>query len=743
MPSSKNENKKSAPNDGNAETRSVSTGSNRFGDLTPLLAPRSVAIVGASDRAGNLGGVSVGFLRKFGFAGPIWPVNPGRTEVQGLPCFPSLQDLPDVPDLVIVGVPAASVPDVAKDCIEAGVPAAVAWAGGFAETGEDGLVLQKRLQDVCRGSNLKFCGPNCIGVINTSMGLTASFGSMMNELDHLKTGTVSMVSQSGGIATLAHARAEQAGFGFRVTVSCGNEAVLSIADFIRALAHDDGTRVIAVYTEGVSNAPAFVEALAEARKRNKPVVILKGGASPTAQKAALAHTGRLAGVDRTYDAIFREFAAIRVHSMEEMLDVCLLLASLKPGQLPQGNRVLLTTFGGGAGVMATDQSVREGLVVPPLDEDTKRKAKPLLPAFASVANPVDMTPQAINNAELRSKLPDALKILADDPNIDAFIFLSASMSHHAALLVNLIKELREYTPKPVSLSWLFAPASLINELAAGGIYAFPEHARAVRAVAHLARRVDDMGHRIRRLPGNPTPFPWNDFVEPAGESRVISEHIVARILEAADLPVARGRLATSTEEAVEAAGEVGFPVVVKGISSALTHRASAGFVALNVGSAASVAEIDRRFRKLAEERGIQLDGNWVQHMVADGRELLVTAFRDPDFGIMVGCGMGGNQTEIIDDVVFTRAPIDADGALDLLSRLRTIRRLPETLSDEQRAQAARFIAAFSTLAAAAPWRGFTLEINPLKLTPDGSAAVDGLLIIDDATPAIEDPTPAS
>jgi acyl-CoA synthetase (NDP forming) len=280
-----------------------------------------VAVVGASDREGNLGGLAVSFLQKFGYRGPVWPVNAGRPVVGGLPCFPHLRALPSLPDLVIVAVPAETVTEIVEDCIAVGIPAAIVWAGGFAEVDESGRARQKQLEDICRGTGLKLCGPNCIGVINTSIGLTASFSSLMTEFDHLTAGAVSIVSQSGGTAVTAHARAQELGLGFRVTISCGNEATLSIGDFIHALAQDDGTRVIAAYAEGLSDPARFVEALAEAKRRGKPVVILKGGANEQSGRAALAHTGKLAGVDRMYDAIFREFAAVRVYSTEELLDV--------------------------------------------------------------------------------------------------------------------------------------------------------------------------------------------------------------------------------------------------------------------------------------------------------------------------------------------------------------------------------------------------------------------------------------
>ncbi len=701
-----------------------------FGDLTPLLAPRSVAVVGASDREGNLGGLAVGFLQKFGYRGSVWPVNAGRTVVAGLPCFPHLRALPTVPDLLIVAVPAETVIDVIKDCVAVGVPAAIVWAGGFAEVGEEGRALQRRLEDAVRGTSLKLCGPNCIGVINTAIGLTASFSSLLTELDHLKRGAVSIVSQSGGTAVTAHARAQELGLGFRVTISCGNEAALSIGDFIHALAQDEGTRVIAAYAEGMSDPERFIAALAEAKRREKPVVILKGGANEVSGRAALAHTGKLAGVDRTFDAVFREFAAIRVHSMEELLDVSLQLAALKPRQRPAGKRVLLSTFGGGAGVLGTDQCIREGLEVPPLDPQIRARLKPIFTPLGSSANPVDLTPGSMTTPKHRANLPAVLKTLIEAPNIDSYVMMSAGFGALAPELVRMFDELRAGSDKPVCLSWLSPPDGIAESLAERGINVFDEHARAIRAIGHIARYGADMRHRIRCRPDLAKPFPWKDFVDLAAGRQVVSENVAARILESAGLAVARGRLARTAEEATRAASDVGYPVAVKGISAAITHRAAAGLVKLDVEDADAVAKTDRVFRARAAERGATLDGVWVQHMISGGLELLVTAFRDPQFGVMVGCGMGGGMTEIIDDVAFARAPIDADGAFDLLGRLRTIERLPALVADAQRRRAADFLARFSALVATAPWSNFTFEVNPVKLGTSETAAVDALLVID-------------
>jgi acetyltransferase len=245
----------------------------------------------------------------------------------------------------------------------------------------------------------------------------------------------------------------------------------------------------------------------------------------------------------------------------------------------------------------------------------------------------------------------------------------------------------------------------------------------------VTRYAADQRHRIRQRPELAREFPWRDFVADERRQPVISENVVSRILEAAGLPVAKGRLARTTEAAIQAAQEVGYPVVLKGISPAITHRAAAGLVALNIDTADAVAKTDRAFRVRAAELGVTLDGVWVQHMVSGGLEILVTAFRDPQFGVMAGCGMGGGMTEIIDDVALARAPIDVDGAFDLLGRLRTLTRLPELLPEAARRRAAEFIAQFSALVAGAPWPSFTFEVNPVKIGTQELAAVDGLLII--------------
>ena len=332
-----------------------------FLDVSGLLEPKSIAVIGASDRSGNLGGDTVRRLVKFKYPGPVWPISRTSSEVAGVKAYPSIAEAPGVADLVVLGIPADGLVEAIGECIDAGVRNGVAYAGGLAEAGGDGARMQAELVDLCRKNDFKLCGPNCVGIINNTTPVTPTFATALHEIDTLRPGPISMVSQSGGLGTTYYAMVHEAGFGFRYMISSGNEAVVSFADYLYALAQDEGTRIIAAYLEGVGNGPKLVRALAEAQHRGKPVVIIKSGASKTSARAAAAHTAALAGEDRVFDAILQEFGAIRVYSIEELLDVTLMLASTGKSKIPTGPGVGIVTFGGGNGVLGADQCESVGL----------------------------------------------------------------------------------------------------------------------------------------------------------------------------------------------------------------------------------------------------------------------------------------------------------------------------------------------------------------------------------------------
>ncbi len=703
-----------------------------FADVSGLLEPRSIAVIGASDQPGNLGGTAVRYLQKFAYPGPVWPVNPRRQTVAGLPCFPKVASLPGPADLAILAISADAIVDMVRECAEAGIAHGIVWAGGFAEVGGEGVRRQQALVEMCRRTGFKLCGPNCIGIVNTRLPMTASFASSLLEAERMLPGNISMISQSGGMATVAQALAQRAGFGFRYVVSTGNEAVLTTADFIHGLVKDPETRVIATYLEGVDDGAKFVTALEEARRARKPVIVLKGGVTAASARAAVAHTGALAGEDRVWSALLREHAVIRVHSQEELLDVAMLLSGTDPDKLPAGNGVAAVTFGGGSGVLSADQCVQHGLTTPPLAAATAERLKTLVTPLASIANPIDLTPDTYNQPDWLARLPQALDVIAADPSIHTVFFQFGAMAHRATEMMDTVGALRSRTARTVCVAWPMASRAVLERLPAEGVYPFPEIARGLRAIGQVARYRAALAEPPRLDDGEVPAFDWSAFLSaPPAAGTVVSEPQCHRILATAGLPTAAGRLAGSPDEAIRAAAAVGYPVALKGISPAVTHRAAAGLVALGVRSDGETREAFERLTARATAMGLRLEGIYVQHMVAGGLELLVSAFRDPLFGVMVSCGAGGNLTEVIDDVVLERAPVGEAAALRMVERLRVVRHARRLNPELDGGAAARFVARFSRLAATAPWRRFVLEVNPIRAGRDAAVAVDGLLVVEE------------
>jgi acetate---CoA ligase (ADP-forming) len=700
-----------------------SDGTADFADVSRLLAPRSVAIVGASDQPGNVGGAAVRFFRKFASPCVVWPVNRGRDCVAGLTCYPSVADLPGQADLAILAVPAGAVQQVVRECVAGGIRAGIAWAGGFVEGGAEGMARQAELAALCRDTGFALLGPNCIGIIDTHAPITASFASMMLNFDTFLPGNISMVSQSGGLATMGQAMAQQHGYGFRYMISTGNEAVLGVADFIHALAADKLTKVIATYLEGVRDGAKFRRALLEARDAGKPVIVLKAGATAASAVAAAAHTGALAGEGRVWDAVLRDCAAIQVDSLEELLDVAMQLSGADLSKLPRSRGVAAVTFGGGSGVLSADQCDRVGLSVPALTPETRAALEGLVPPLASTRNPVDLTPQAYQNPQWLERFPQALDVIAADPGIGMIFFQLGPMARGDLDMARMVAAFRERCAKPVVAAWPLMIEAARASLQADGVHVFPEYSRAVRTMGRLASYAEAL--EAPRDTIAPAGFDWTAQVANPRAGTVISEHECHAILRCAGLPVADGRLAVTEDAAVDAARAVGFPVVMKGISDQVTHRAAAGLLALGLRSELEVREAWRALQARAAALPAALDGILVQHMMAGGAELLVSAFRDAEFGVMLSLGAGGTLTELLDDVVLVPAPLGRAAALRALRRLRVMRKAGDRLD-----ALLDFVCRFSALAAAAPWRRFVLEVNPVKWTGDDARAVDGLLIIE-------------
>lgn len=704
-----------------------------FADLKGILQARSIAVIGASDKAGNFGATAIKLLRKFNSPCEVWPVNPGRDTVGGLKCYPSVKELPHPADLAIIALPAAAVAQAVEDCVAAGIKSGVAWAGGFAEGDAEGKARQDRLIETCRRLGFTLVGPNCMGVVDLHAPMISSFAAVMAEASELIKGNISMVSQSGALISTAQGLAAALGYGFRYTASTGNEALVTAADFFNAFAGDDKTKVMLSYLEGVRDAPKFRAALREARKARRPIVMMKSGKTATSALAAQAHTGALAGEGRVWDAVMDEEAVIQANSLEEQMDIALYLSGARLDILPWNRAVTVISIGGGSGVLAADQCERLGLKVPALSDKLRGKLKELVTPLASTRNPIDLTPTTLADPKWFELFPKALDAIAEDPDTGAIFFQLGPMSNDK-VVSKVIADFHARSPKMLFVSWPLPSPTAMETLRLAGNHAFSEAARALNVISRLAdyRAALEMPVGASALSATQRKmlaFDWQKEVPNAAPGTVVSEHECHRILAKAGLPVAKGRLATSAADAVKAAQEAGYPVVMKGISSAITHRAAAGLVALNIASDAEVTKTDALLRERAAAKGATLEGVYVQHMVSGGTEMLVSAIRDPVFGVTVSVGAGGVMTELLDDVALATAPLDEPAAAALLKKLRIVQKMKVKPSDKALATMARFIADFSALASACPWKRFAFELNPVKWTDDAATAVDGLIVI--------------
>jgi acyl-CoA synthetase (NDP forming) len=501
---------------------------------------------------------------------------------------------------------------------------------------------------------------------------------------------------------------------------------------------DPGTRVILMYLEGLRDGTRLVDALRRARERDKPVVVLKVGHSEASAAAIAAHTGALAGETRVWDALLEAEGAIRVHSLEQMLEVASYLQS-RSGRPPlRGRRVVILGHGGGAGVLAADQCGLAGLEVPTISGPTREALARTMPAIASTKNPIDLTPEAYVQEQWRAQLPTTLDILDRSGEFDVVLTqFGVGASVHPDDLVGPVAELHRSGSTAVAV-YSRTPAEREAEIYADfGIHRFSDQRVAVETLGLLTRPIplqDDAtqavlaaaGKRVAQL-AEPGELALPEV--PAGG--VIAEHDVHALLAAAGFDGLRGAAAHSAAEAGELAADLGFPIVMKVLSEQVTHRAAAGLVRLGVTDR---AEAERTYRDLVARAGAQgadVIGVLVQQMAQPGAELLVSGFRDPVFGPVVSCGAGGVLTELIDDVSFARAPLDEEAALALLRRLR-ITGHPKGLDlDAAGDRATAFLVQFSRLVERLPWTGFVLELNPVAVSADRAVPLDGLLVVSD------------
>jgi acyl-CoA synthetase (NDP forming) len=693
------------------------------GDLTALLKPRSVAIIGASNDPGRIGGRPLRYLIDCGYAGQIYPVNPGRESVQGLPSYANVSAIPGPVDLAVIAIPADKAIASLEECAAKGVRAAVVFTAGFAEVGDTGRHLQMRLSDIARASGMRILGPNCLGVYNSAIGFFATFTSTL-ENGLPKPVGVGLVSQSGAYGSHVSLLAIRRGIGVRYWITTGNECDVEIGECMAYLAADADIRVIVAYAEGVRDGATLMRSLAQARRLGKPVVFMKVGQTSIGAEAAASHTAALAGTDAVYDSVLRQFGAYRAGDTEELLDVTY---ACSLGVLPKGPRIGFLTISGGVGIQMADAAVAAGLDVAPMPDDAQQRLKALLP-YAATRNPVDATAQVFNDPGLIDAYLDIMLESGKYDAIVAFLTFVAAAESMVVPVRRAIENAHAKYPDRLLVLVIVAPDETIRGYEDAGCLVFEDPTRAVRAVAALQRIRQGFETSLeapaRSAPGDADALPGGSM----------GEQQAKRLLAAAGLDVIEDRLATSADEAMDAARDLGFPVALKIASPDIAHKTEVDGVRLGIACAEDAAHhFDDLMEGVRRQRpDARLDGVLVSPMVGDGVETILGIHRDPVFGPVVMFGLGGILVEVLEDVSFRVAPFNEEEAKRMVFDLKG-RAILEGARGKGPYDLPALYAALARLSQFAAAHADTIEsvdVNPFVVLPEGRGAValDALVV---------------
>ena len=700
--------------------------------VTHLLAPRSVAVIGASRQRGSIGAELFHNIVAMRFQGAIYPVNPAAEMIEGLKAYPSVLAIPDEVELAVVTVPAAAVPEVARQCAAKGVRSMVVISAGFSESGTEGAELQHRLVEVCRQSGMRLVGPNCMGVINNApaVSLDATFapGTPVH-------GRIGFLSQSGGLGIAVMEHAQELGSGISSFVSVGNKADLSGNDFLQYWEADPDTSLIMLYLESFGNPRKFAR-IARRVSHSKPILAVKGGRSPAGSRATSSHTGAMLSASNvTVDALFQQAGVIRTDTLAELFNAALLLIS-QP--LPASDRVAVITNAGGPAILCADACEAAGLVVPRLPDDVARRLSEFLPSAASTANPVDMLAAATGADYGR-----AIDLVAAHPDIGALIVIfTPPLVTRAADVERAVHRAVKRMSRPIPVLGVFMSRQSSPRLMRWGAssipsYPFPEDA--ARALSLAARY-----GAWRAVPEEPV-------VAPAGIDRDRAAAVIATALEVGpgwlepqavqDLLACYGIAFVETitvesaHQAGRAAAGIGADVALKAVVPGLLHKSDAGAVQLGLRGAAATEKAADKMRKRLQDAGHTVTAYQVQRMAHGGVEMIVGVVQDQHFGPVLACGAGGTATELVKDLAVRITPITAGEASRMLRSLKTFPLL-EGYRGAPRADIASVedvLLRVSAMVEAHP-EVAEMDLNPVIVSPDGTVVVDARVRLERGAP---------
>lgn len=685
--------------------------------LRAALDPRSVAIIGASDNPNKVGGRPVHYLEKFGFKGKIYPINPSRPTIQGHKSYPSLKDLPEAPEMVIVAVAGDNAIEAVEDCAKAGVKIAVVMASGFGEVDAiAGKAKERRMVEIAHQHGMRVVGPNSQGLANFGTGAIASFSTMFMELGRVE-GHVAMLSQSGALSTVPVGFLNPRGIGVRHAHATGNDSDITVGELAIAVAEDPEVKLMLLYLESIPDKKYLEELSAVALDRDLPIIALKSGRTDAGKAAAQSHTGALANEDRVVDAFFEHHGIWRAPDLRGLVEATELYLK---GWKPRGRRLVAISNSGAVCVMTADAASSVGMPMAKLAPETDKKLKGILPSFATTTNPIDLTAALLSNSRL---FGDILPVLAEDPAADAFVIgvPIAGQGYDVPAFARDAAAFAAQTGKPLVVA--ATQRSIAAEFQAQGVTVFPTEVEAVTALNQYVSHHELIARMRAAKPG-----PSSSLIT-ADKTVMLNEADSLALLASRGIPVVAHRLVHSRAEAEAAFAAVGGSVVVKGCSADIAHKSELGLVKLGVASREAVADVFTEMEAIIRKQGARFDGVIVAAMAGGRREIMIGAHRDPVFGPVVAVGDGGKYVEVFKDTTLLLPPFSRDDARRALTRLR-IAPLFDGVRGEPPMDVDALVDAMvriGELMADTSAKVMSIDLNPVMLNTDGCVVVDAVV----------------
>lgn len=702
--------------------------------LEPLFNPSSVAILGASESKGKVGYMQLKALLDGGFKGNIYPINPRTEIIEGIKCFSSLSAVSKQIDLVIFCVGADRVKEGLEECAKNNVKAAIIFASGYSETGDEGLKAQREIEKIAKENGVRIIGPNCVGLVNTTNGLVGTFSAGLTNIPLYDQRDVGFVTQSGAFGVLTYIAAAQNGLSFNYFVSVGNEVDTEFSDVIEYMIHDPKTSVISGYLEGEKNPEKLRRLAKQALNKNKPIIILKAGRSSAGIRAAASHTGSLAGSDKIYDGFFKQTGIIRADDYEDIISFSKLFLS---GKLPTGRNTVIVTSSGGRGINEADRCATHGLNINALNSSIQKEIELNIPPFASATNPIDLTAAAaVSNPELYL---EPLRVLVKDPETDIIIFTEFPMHWNADdPLVEEFISICKNTDKFVLVTTFplegMSIPNAASELEKNGIPVIPGSLHPIRALAKLV----DYSEKYQKNKKTDTQIP----LEIKGKMELknlllpgtkLSESEASNILDSYGIPTTSRAVAVSESESIRYANEIGYPVVLKIDSPDILHKSEADAIKLDLKNEHDVGNAFKEIIRNAKnyKSTAKINGVAVQEMLPKGVEVIVGVTNDPVFGHVIMFGLGGIYVEIFQDISFRVAPISRSDAFEMIEEIKSYAVLKGARGKPSVDIDAIVDVLLKVSALVSDYGDYVeeLDINPLIVYEKGIKAADAMLVV--------------